>query len=88
MQEVSKQAVFKSPTKTVRPRRKCVTKSSSMMDLRGGHGRATGPLLQPMGQRKMSHFSYVVGVACWEVLALGHGARGSEIQFQMVSINQ
>ena len=59
-----------------------------MMDLGGGHGRATGPLLQPMGLRKMPHFSYVVGVACWEVLALGHGARGSEQQVQMVSTKQ
>ena len=33
-------------------------------------------------------FSYMVGFACWEVLALGHGARGSEEQVQMVSTKQ
>ena len=51
-----------------------------MMDIEGRRGGATGPLLQPMGLKKMPYFSYEVGFACWKVLALGHGARGSELQ--------
>ena len=58
------------------------------MDLGSRHGGVTGPLLQPMGLGKIPPFSYEVGFACWEVLALGHGARGSERQVQMVSTKQ
>ena len=74
MQEVSKEAVFKSLTK------KRDEKASrnhrltlAMMDIGGRRGGATGPLPQPLGLRKIPHFSYVVGFACWAVLALGHG---------------
>ena len=41
-----------------------------------------------MGLGKMRHLVHVVRFACWEVLALGHGARGSERQVQMVSTKQ
>ena len=58
------------------------------MDLGSRRGGVTGPSLQSMGLRKMRHLVHVVGFACWEVLALGHGARGSERQVQMVSTKQ
>ena len=59
--------------------RKC-SLTLAMMNLGSRRGGATGPLLQSMGLRKMRHLVHVVGFACWEVLALGHGARGSEEQ--------
>ena len=60
----------------------------TMMDLGSRRGGATAPLLQSMGLRKMRHLVHVVGFTCWEVLALGPGARGSERQVQMVSTKQ
>ena len=80
-EEVSKEAVGNC-LRHEKAGRKSVTKTRltlAMMDLGGGHRRATGPLLQTMGLRKMPHVSYVVGVACWEVLTLGHGADGCEL---------
>ena len=84
----SSKSLTKMRPSVTKKRDESVVSRWTMMDLGSRRGGVTGPLLQSMGLRKMRHLVHVVGFACWEVLALGHGARGSERQVQMVSTKQ